>query len=104
MDQMKRRAFVGQVAGIAGMVGLGSAMALSPKTAAAAPVANTGLTIPFTQNGVTGTLSITQFIVDGTQILATGLATVTRVGNSNTVGVANFTAPVTITNSTCDIL
>lgn len=109
MDQMKRRNFVGQVAGIAGMVGVGAAAALRPTDAMAQVQPGNRLTIPFTAaNGATGTLSITQFLNQGGQLVATGVATVTSATNTAggiTSAITSFTMPANVlATSTCDVL
>lgn len=112
MDQMKRRDFVGQVAGIAGIVGLGSAMALTPKTAEAQVPNASRLILPLTGTitniatgivtPVTGTLAITQFVSQAGNIVANGIATLTGGGTTTVVPITNL--PVTIPTSTCDVL
>ena len=107
MDQMRRRVFVGQVAGMAGMVGLGSALLTAPKQATAQALSISRLTT--TVRGVvnrlpvTGTLVITQFAAQGTQLVASGIATLTNAqGAVTTLPFTNL--PVQIAQATCEIL
>jgi hypothetical protein len=107
MDQMKRREFVGQVAGIAGMVGLGSAAVLTPKTAEAQTVSSSRLvmTVQGFIKGVaaTGTMAVTQFLAQEGKLFANGTATLTdAAGVVTTFLISNL--PVDITSSSCESL
>lgn len=105
---MKRRAFVGQVAGVAGMVGLGSALLTTPRTAAAQTTVGTSrLTAQvrgtINRIPVAGTMVITQFAAQGTQLVASGVATLTNARGAVTV-VPFSTLPVLIPQAACEIL
>ena len=108
MEHAARRKFMTRFAGMAGLVGLGSSMALTSTTVGAQGVSTSQLTAPIqaTINGVAttlGRLTINNFSARGNQIVANGIATLTDANNVTRVfRVTNL--PVQITQATCDIL
>ena len=107
MKQIKRRNFVGQVAGLAGLAGLGGAMALTSKDAGAQSVSLSqfSTTVAGTVAGVgaTGTMVISHFSSKSGQILASGIATLTDV-NGQVTKFPFSTLPVSVARATCEIL
>jgi hypothetical protein len=108
MEHGKRRQFMGQMAGLAGMMGVGGALAVAPTTAAAQTSGASRLTVPLTgtinhQPSLAGTLTIRNFAAQGNQIVASGTAALTDASNvTRVISFAN--TPVQLAQASCEIL